>query len=81
MLWAESARRADCIETARRILVAAAERIAGDADLHYTLASYEVLLGDFDAVKGQLKQSFAIDPSLRQRALNDSDMLALWDSL
>jgi hypothetical protein len=81
ILLAEATRRTDCVETLRLILVAAVDWLPQDAKVLYHLARYEVLLGDLDAVKAQLKQTFALDPRLRARALEDHGLESLWDSM
>jgi tetratricopeptide (TPR) repeat protein len=76
--WAFAARRAECIEAARLILNAAVERLPGSALLHYELARCECLLGDVEAAKARLKRAFDLEPELREPALEEPDLEAVW---
>lgn len=75
--WAYATRRADSIKAARLILLEAVERIPSAAILHYNRACYECVLGDVEVAKARLKHAFKLEPSLREKALDDEDLKAV----
>jgi hypothetical protein len=79
--WAYATRRAQSVEAALLILLEAVERIPTAAILHYNLACYECLVGDVAVAKARLKHAIKLDPRYREKALEDEDLRAVWDSL
>ena len=79
--WAYATRRADSIEAAELILLAAVERRRDVAVFHYNLASYECQLGDLEAAKERLQTALRLDSNYRSVALEDEDLRPLWESL
>lgn len=83
--WAVSlayaTRRAESIEAANFILLEAVERMPKAAVLHYLLACYECQFGDRELARAKLQHAFKLRPSLRLKALLDSDLQPLWKSL
>jgi hypothetical protein len=79
--WAYATRRADCLKSARLILVNAVERLPDVAVFHFNLACYECQLGQLDEAKSRLQRNFEINSAYRLKALEDEDLEPLWDSL
>jgi tetratricopeptide (TPR) repeat protein len=79
--WARSTRRADSLERAKPILLAALEKHGGVALIHFNLACYEAQLGDMETAKEFLARCSKIDPSWRLRSLEDRDLECLWGTL
>jgi hypothetical protein len=77
--WADATRRAESVEAARLILVAALEGL-DHAGPHCDLACYKCRLGNVQAAKDCLKKCFDIDPSWRIIALESEDFKPLWES-
>jgi tetratricopeptide (TPR) repeat protein len=75
---AYATRRAQSIEAAKPILLAAVERHPEAAVLHYNVACYECQLGDLEVAKARLAHAFKLDEKLRLRALDDADLEELW---
>jgi hypothetical protein len=51
------------------------------AVFHFNLACYECQLGNIDAAKVYLTETFDIEPRYRLLALEDEDLKPLWDTL
>jgi Flp pilus assembly protein TadD len=78
---AYATRRADSIESARSILLAALPCFPAEAVIPFNLACYFCQLGDLDAAKDHLNRAFAIDADWRAAALDDRDLEPLWKTL
>lgn len=74
-------RRAESIEAAKLLLLAAVENHPDEPLLHYNLACYECQLGDIEVAKSRLAQAFSLNAGYRLIALTDEDLAPLWDSL
>lgn len=79
--YAYAARRAESLEKAKAILLAAVERNAEPAVYHFNLACYFCQLGDLAEARIRLAGCFKRDKSYRQVALEDPDLEPLWESL
>lgn len=79
--WAYATRRAEGIEEGMTILKDALGRHPDDASIHYSLACCQCQLGDPEAARIHLKLCFEINPGLRLHALDDDDLMPIWDSL
>jgi tetratricopeptide (TPR) repeat protein len=80
-LLAYATRRADSLEAARAILLAAAEAHPSHAIIRYNLACYECQLGNISAAKEHLSEAFSLKPSCRETALTDPDLQPLLDGM
>ena len=49
--------------------------------VHYNLACYECQIGDLQSARGRLHRCFELDANLRFGALDDPDLMQLWDSI
>jgi Flp pilus assembly protein TadD len=78
---AYSVRRAESIEAARDILVAARKRFPKVAVIPFNLACYECQLGHPDEAMTHLEKAFKLDASFREQALEDEDLKPVWDRL
>src|SRR5436305_1383609 len=78
--WAFATRRSDSIGAARLILLEAVEQIPTAAILHYDLACHECQLGDVEVAKARLQHAIKLDPRYREKALDDEDLEAVWES-
>ena len=79
--WAYATRRAESIESAKRILLEAVGQHPAVAIFHYNLACYESQLGDVEVAKARLQHALNLEPKLRLRALEDEDLRPLWDAV
>ena len=52
-----------------------------DADILYNLACYRAVLGRVEEAKTLLAEAFTHDASLRLAALDDPDLVGVWDSM
>lgn len=77
--WAYALRELQRIDEARAVLLKA-EPMHGEnsAVLHYNLACYYCLLGDLETARQRLSRACKIDPNLKDEALEDSDLVAVW---
>jgi len=75
--WAYAARRADCLDAARLILVNAVDRQPNVAIFHYNLACYECQLGLLDEARVRLQRTFELEPRFKLKALEDEDLEAV----
>jgi predicted Zn-dependent protease len=79
--WAYATRRAESLESARSILMEAANQHPGEAIIPYNLACYECQLGNMDAAGSHLKTALKLQPKCREMALEDEDLKPLRGSL
>lgn len=63
---------------ARDVLLNGPGTLKADATYYYNLACYETALGNFDEARSNLDVSFAMDKKLREFAMTDPDLEALW---
>ena len=78
---AYATRRAYSIEVAMEILLEAEPKFPREAAIPYNLACYYCRLGEMETAKRYLKEAFEIDSNWRKAALEDEDLMPLWDSL
>ena len=74
-------RRKDSIEAAQIILLEALEKFPNDAMTTYNLGCYACLLGDMDNAKKFVGDAIKLDSKYKLMALDDEDLMTLWDSL
>ncbi|MDB6093091.1 MAG: repeat-containing protein [Verrucomicrobia bacterium] len=75
-------RELDRVQDARAMLLAAEpEHGAGCAVLHYNLACYECLLGDFPEAKRRLSAACSMDADWKAAALDDPDLKPMWEQI
>ncbi len=78
---AYATRRAESIAAAKVILLEAVERHPKEPMIHYNLACYECQLGDVEVAVARLQYVFQLEPRFRPMALEDEDLVAVWDSI
>jgi Flp pilus assembly protein TadD len=78
---AYATRRSDSLQAARAVLLEAEQRHPSVAAVKFNLACYECQMGDTESAKRRLQAAFALDESLRLKALDDPDLEPLWTSL
>lgn len=66
-------------ERARELIGEGLELFPGDGGLLYGLACYESLTGDHEAALGHLREAAAVEPRVREWALDDDDLAAIRD--
>ena len=71
-------RRAENIESTKKILLDAVKSHPKEPVLYYNLACYECQLGDLTAAKKYLDKTFRLEPKIRIMALDDGDLMPLW---
>jgi predicted Zn-dependent protease len=81
VLLAYATRRANSIEAAKEILLSAEAKFPKEAVIKYNLACYECQLGNLGVARNYLKQAFKNDLNWRKIALDDVDLMPLWEAL
>jgi tetratricopeptide (TPR) repeat protein len=76
---AVAARNGESLESARVILGEDVARRPDSALLWYNLAVVECQIGNVKDAQSSLRRAFAIDPKLRNDALEDDDLDPLWN--
>jgi predicted Zn-dependent protease len=71
---AYATRRADCIESARAVLLNALKRHPKEALIHFNLACYECQLGNPAGAIALVKTALLLDPAMAPMALTDPDL-------
>lgn len=80
--WAYALRELEEVEEAQTVLREAEARHGeASAVLHYNLACYACLLGNFDEARRRLKRAVEMDAEFRNSAQEDPDLAALRDEL
>jgi predicted Zn-dependent protease len=78
---AYATRRASSIQAAKEILLNAERTFPKEASIKYNLACYECQLGNLGDARNYLKQAFKNDLNWRKIALDDIDLMPLWEAL
>jgi predicted Zn-dependent protease len=73
-------RRAKNPETAAEVLEVAKNRFPQEGTIPYNLACYRAVAGKVAEAKTLLAEAFSLDASLRITALDDPDLVRVWDS-
>ena len=79
--WAYATRRAESVDAARFILIAAWELHEKEPLIPYNLACYLCQIGKPEIAKDVIRHAFDLDPKMRLAALGDEDLRPLWDSI
>ena len=79
--WASAARRAQSLESAKKILLKALETHPNDANIHYNLSCYESRLQHFRTAQRHLARAIQLDSRFQLIAMNDQDLQPLLQSL
>lgn len=66
---------------ARAVLREGPAALVRDAVYHYNLACYEAVLGDVEAAQAHLRDSFRLNPAMREAARKDRDLEPIWNLL
>jgi Flp pilus assembly protein TadD len=78
ILWAYSLRREKSIQEARAVLLEASKLHPNEALIPYNLACYSCVEGDLIGTKGFLTLAFSMRKDLRETALDDPDLDAIF---
>jgi tetratricopeptide (TPR) repeat protein len=80
--WAYALRERQQIKEARQIALRGLERHPDEAILHYNLACYLSLLGEFDEAREHLNRSISLDEGFQEESVKDPDLdgLRTWCS-
>jgi hypothetical protein len=78
---AYAVRRARSLLEANELLLRGEAILEKDAMFHFNLACYACQLGDLEGAKMRLGKAVEIDETWRAKALDDSDLEPLWESL
>ena len=81
LAWAYATRRAESLDAARFILIAAWELHEKEPLIPYNLACYLCQIGKPEIAKDVIRHAFDLDPKMRLAALGDEDLRPLWDSI
>lgn len=80
--WAFALRELGRVAEAKSVLLEAEPRHAAtSAVLHYNLACYHCLLGEFPEARMRLQTAFRMHPPFKAEALRDADLEAMWGEL
>ncbi len=74
-------RRSKSMQEAKQILLAAVDRFANVAIIHYNLACYDCVDSNLETAKERLVKSISLDPSFLDTAKSDDDLKPLTDWL
>ena len=78
MHWAYGLRELDQIEEAKAVALRGLGLHPDEAVLHYNLACYLSLLGDFEPAKEHLNRACKADEQFKLEAVEDEDLDGLW---
>ena len=81
LAWAYATRRAESLDAARFILIAAWELHEKEPLIPYNLACYLCQMGKPEIAKDVIRHAFDLDPKMRLAALDDEDLRPLWDEI
>jgi len=81
LAWAYATRRAESVDAARFILIAAWELHEKEPLIPYNIACYMCQLGQNEIAKGMLEVAFKLSPEMRAAALDDEDLKPMWDQM
>ena len=79
--WAEALNECDEHRQARDVLAAVQEPFADNAELQFTLARLESMLGNYAAVQRCLDHAYEHDNSTRARSVAEFEFNGFWDWL
>jgi tetratricopeptide (TPR) repeat protein len=79
--YAFATRRSVSIDVAKTILLESVKTFPREAVILFNLACYECQLGQIESAKDYLQRVFSIDPGWRIAALEDEDLIAVWESI
>jgi len=79
MHWAFALREMDKIEEAKTVALRGLEHHPDEAILHFNLACYLSLLGEFPEAKDHLNKSIKLDKRFQELSVDDPDLTGLWD--
>ncbi len=81
-IWlAYATRRCRSITEARQILTKAVELHPTEPMIQFNLACYAAQTGDLGIARERLSQAITLDPGARLLALDDPDLMPLWNEL
>ena len=75
-----SIRRKDSIKASQTLLLEALEKFPNDAMTRYNLGCYACKLGDLEDAKKLVGEAIKMDSKFKLLALDDQDLVELWDS-
>ena len=64
---------------AKAVALRALDRHPDEAILHFNLACYHSLLGEFPQARKNLNQAIKLDERFKAGAVSDEDLAGLWD--
>lgn len=76
--YAFCTRRAESIAHAEEVLIRAVELHPEEALIRFNLACYACVTGRLDLAKQRLTEAISLDPDIRDHAVEDDDLKALW---
>lgn len=82
ILWANALRQLDRVAEAKAVLLEAEPHHWEQCGrLHFDLARYHCLLGEFEYALQRLRKAFKMDAKWKEAALKEQDLRAVWDEL
>ena len=79
--WAEAICECERIREARDVLASVQDRFRDNAELQYTLARYESVIGNYEATQRNLERAYELDNATRGRSREDFEFNGFWDWL
>lgn len=76
--WAYAARRAEGVQAAQAILLAAKPLHRREATIHFNLACYAAQLGDLAGARSHLGRAIALNEKMRELARFEPDLQPIW---
>ena len=77
---AYAVRRSTSLASASAILSEAVKKFPEDAMTNFNMGCYDCQLGNLESAKARVGEAIKIDPDWKIDALNDPDLVPLWDS-
>ena len=77
--WAYALREQDKIAEAKVVAVRGLELHPDEAILHFNMACYLSLLGDFDSASDHVNKAIELDKRFQEASVDDEDLARLWD--
>jgi Tfp pilus assembly protein PilF len=75
--WAYATRRADSLEAAKEILLAAERHHPDEPTIQFNLGCYACQRGDLESARRRVDRAIALDPKFKEAAATDPDLAPL----
>lgn len=77
--WAYALREQQQVKEAKEVALRGLERHPDEPILHFNLACYLSLLGEFDEASDHMNRAISLDKRFEEESVQDPDLVGLWD--